>query len=615
MIGGVMGSHQFPMFRTSKPFLRWWWFSGSLAYSDIDEQLDWVQKKGFGGVEIAWVFPLSPAKADEGPQFLDDVWLSYVLYAQQACKDRNLGCDVTFGTLWPFGGTFLPVEYSSRTFQGVSRQRLERSWESRYCKTPGRILNHLDTPSFSFYSDYLLSHGFKALAEASPMSFFSDSWEVETDGLSYDGLFVDFSKKFGYNLVPYVENLDLNQEVRFDYRQCIADRILEHFFKPYVAMCKEHGSLARMQCHGAPTDILAAYALVDIPESETMLFDPDFALIAASAAAIWDKPLVSSETFSCLYGWVPNTELPPGIGAEKIEDLKCVVDAQFAWGVNRVVWHGMPYSTKEKPNRFYATVHLGPDGLLDQSLLLFNSYLETIGRYLEKGKTYSKMAVYLPLEDQWMLDVLPQDLIKPSSHYYWELQEMHMSDALLAYRPLWFSGKWLEDLCFDGTSLICGNQTFEVFYSDAEWMSFEHLEKLENLLRKGAPIHFDRFPKEPGLIKHPGYNLLLESIKLYRKDCLGDVQPILESEVVLDFWCRSEGDKFYLFISNPAMRKLRYPLPSKYGSTCKDTAVTVMFNSLKHSYRLPLSFVKCESVLYVIDDAKEKAELLAINWQ
>jgi hypothetical protein len=225
------------------------------------------------------------------------------------------------------------------------------------------------------------------------------------------------------------------------------------------------------------------------------------------------------------------------------------------------------------------------------------------------------MAVYLPLEDQWMLDVLPQELIKPSSHYYWELQEMHMSDALLPYRPLWFSGKWLEDLCYDGTSLVCGNQTFEVFYIDAEWMCFEHLEKLETLLRKGAPIQFDRFPKEPGLLKHPCYNLLLESIKHYEKNCLGGVQPILEAEVPLDFWCRRDGDLFYLFISNPAMRKLRYPLPMEYGSTCKDFAVTGTFNSPKHTYRLPLSFDQCESIFYVIDDANEKAMRLDSKWK
>ena len=104
--------------------------------------------------------------------------------------------------------------------------------------------------------------------------------------------------------------------------------------------------------------------------------------------------------------------------------------------MNRVVWHGKPYSTEDQSNRFHATVHVGPDGKLDESLLSFNHYLGEISRHLGIGKTYSRMAVYLPLEDQWMRDMLPEDLQKPSSRFYWEQQELHVSDELLPWRPL-----------------------------------------------------------------------------------------------------------------------------------------------------------------------------------
>ena len=39
------------MYTTSKPFARWWWFSGMIAHDQIDEQLTWFAKNGFGGVE------------------------------------------------------------------------------------------------------------------------------------------------------------------------------------------------------------------------------------------------------------------------------------------------------------------------------------------------------------------------------------------------------------------------------------------------------------------------------------------------------------------------------------------------------------------------------------
>lgn len=67
---------------------------------------------------------------------------------------------------------------------------------------------------------------------------------------------------------------------------------------------KLYVSYVTLQCHGTPTDILDAYSMVDIPETETLLFDPDFALIAASAAAIWKKPVVSSETITCIHGLI-----------------------------------------------------------------------------------------------------------------------------------------------------------------------------------------------------------------------------------------------------------------------------------------------------------------------
>jgi len=605
-----MNLEQYQMVRSSKPFLRWWWFSGPLDVKEIDEQLDWVVEKGFGGVEIAWVYPLAHTPAEDGPHFLDEQWQFYTQYAVEKCKELHLGCDLTFGTLWPFGGSYIPLRYSSKVFNGYSTQRLNESWESRYCEKPGLILNHLDEQALSFYSEYLLDHGFKELSTKMQISFFCDSWEVETENLSYSELIKDFSEQFGYELDPFIARLDDNVDVRFDYRLCLSDRILSQFYKPYVKMCRASEVISRVQCHGAPTDILAAYALVDIPETETMLFEPDFALIAASAAAIWNKPVVSSESFTCIYGWISKPGVPPGIGEERIEDLLCVADAQFAWGVNRVVWHGKPYSTMLRPQRFYATVHLGPDGRLEKSLLPFNQYLSDTSQYLSRGETYSKMAVYFPIEDQWMRDELPQELVKPSSHYYWEFQETHIADDLLPWRPLWFSGQWLNDLQFDGNLLYCGNQVFEVFYCDAQWMTIGNLKILSELARQGAPIVFKQLPKECGFIKHAEYAVLLEEIKDCPRKNLDEFTPILTSEIPLDFWCRKDGDTYYLFISHPKLRKLSYPLPIDYHKQVKPMVVTAKFYSPVKTYHLKLAFPKTGSILCTIRDDKGMVEFI-----
>jgi len=597
-----MKTNGHPMLKNAQPFLRWWWFSAPIAEADIDEQLDWIAEKGFGGVEIAWIYPLPGAEAGDGPRFLDAEWQACVRYAIERCASLGLGCDLTFGTLWPFGGNFVPPEYSGKTFGGESAQRLTRSWESRYHTESGRILDHLDGKAFSFYADRLLDGGFRDFAKKQNLSFFCDSWEVETEGLFHPELAADFSGRFGYDLPADYAAVQENEGIRFDYRLCLSDRIIEHFYLPFARMCRDAGALSRVQCHGSPTDILAAYALVDIPETETLLFDPDFALIAASAAAIWDKPVVSSESFTCIYGWVPKPGTPPDIGNEQAGDLRCVADAQFAWGVNRVVWHGKPYSTGAKPNRFYATVHLGPDGKLDESLAAFNGYLSDISGCMEKGRTCSKMAVYFPLEDQWMRDLLPAELEKPSSRYWWEMQELHMADELLPWRPLWFSGKWLSDLRFDGKFLRCGSQSFEVFLCDAKWMQLEHLEKLCTLAKQGAPVLFRQLPQESGFIKHERYAALLDEIRNLPQPRLDAIVPVLSSDVPLDFWCRQEENRFYFFISHPRMRKLRYPLPMGYHERVLPVKVPAVFHSPERDYPLDLDFPQGQSLMYIIDD-------------
>jgi len=576
----VIKSH--PMFTTSKPFARWWWFSGMIAHGQIDEQLDWFSKNGFGGVEIAWVYPYENKKKEEGPKFLDEEFQALIRYTQNGCNERALGCDLTFGTLWPFSGTFIPKEFSSKAFDGYSTQTVDRSWEARYAKESAKVLDHLSKEAFAWYAEHLLSHGFGDAAKNFPVSFFCDSWEVEPEGLSYDGLFVDFEKKFGYSLKDNIQQLATNADMMFDYRRCISDRVLSDFYKPFASMCRKAGALSRVQCHGAPTDILAAYALVDIPESETLLFDPDFALLAASAAAFHDRPLVSSETFTCIYGWVPTPQTPPGLAEELVEDLRCVADAQFAWGVNRVVWHGKPFSTEEDPKRFYASVHLGDDGKLKKDLKSFNGYLEKVSDYMSRGETYSRLAVYFPLEDQWMRDRLPEELRKPSSNFYWELQEVHMDDDLLKYRPLWFSQEWLKELEYEKPNFRYRNRCFEGFLVDSEWMTLDSVKELARLRKQGAPVIFKRWPKEPGMTKHEEFQNLINEMQQQEQVELTSIRPILESDQILDFWCRKDGDDYYLFVAHPKMRKLRYPLEYGYSEKVGEVTIEARFNGSEH---------------------------------
>ncbi|MFA6784053.1 MAG: hypothetical protein WCR13_04100 [Sphaerochaeta sp.] len=222
----------------------------------------------------------------------------------------------------------------------------------------------------------------------------------------------------------------------------------------------------------------------------------------------------------------------------------------------------------------------------------------------KEGKTYSSLAVYFPLEDQWMRDELPEEMKKPSSNFYWELQEVHMQETLSAYRPLWFSGKWLEELKYDKNILIYRTQRFEALLCDSEWMVLSSLVQLARLKEQGAPIIFKQWPKEPGKIKHSEYARLLARLQSYESTEISVVHPILQSPQTLDYWCRKVGDDYYLFIAHPQMRNLSYPLEYGYSKKIKEKNLEAHFHTETHDYRLFLDFPAQGSLLIKVSDAE-----------
>ena len=183
----------------------------------------------------------------------------------------------------------------------------------------------------------------------------------------------------------------------------IDDYVTEGFYKPYVEKCKELGAWSRVQCLASPTDVMNTYALVDIPETEAMLNNPSFSRIVSSSACLAQKPMVSSESFTCMYGF-PSTYLRE----EQTADLKMVADALFANGVNQHFYHGTPYNPMGSDTiEFFATTYFGPGGSLESELPAFNGYMETVSGYMQRGKTYSCLLYTSPSPRDGLLSRMP----------------------------------------------------------------------------------------------------------------------------------------------------------------------------------------------------------------
>lgn len=310
-----------------------------------------------------------------------------------------------------------------------------------------------------------------------------------------------FHKQFGYDIKPYMEEIysPQNSEARYDYMKMVSHYIINNFYILFTQTCHELSGFSRVQCAGSPTDLLTAYAQVDVPETEAMLYEPNFAKIPASAAVLASKPIVSSETFTCLYGWPDAYHFK-----EKTADLKLVVDALFANGVNQIVWHGMPFQPRGKNDiYFYATVHVGITGALSSELPAFNRYMTRAAQFMRKGKTYSDAAVYLPLEDAWVAGEYPKELQMKWSWGAYELRYVHTPKELQGYQPLWINHYYLERGKLKDHRLHCGDALFSALYIDVDYLDSEALDTILDLARKGFPICLKKQPIALQPLKKP----------------------------------------------------------------------------------------------------------------
>ena len=298
-------------------------------------------------------------------------------------------------------------------------------------------------------------------------------------------------------------------------------------------------------------------------------------------------------------------------------DLKLLADALFANGVNHVFWHGMPYQALaqaraqagEKRNRFYASVHVGPDGALAAHLPAFNAYMEKVSAAMKLGRPYSDVAVYLPLEDQWMKGELPKEQQKPSAKYHWEMHYLRPPAELAGRQPLWVSTPFLKEARFEDGRLSVGETDFSLLYVDCEWLDSDGMAEVLRWARAGLPVCFRRLPKRPGRSDQ-----LSGASSQYQKDlrqlsAKGNVSdnlhtllqepPLVSGRDAPDFWCRAVDDELLFFFGHPASRGLTYPMEYGQAAKSESTRREVKFNlgGGVQPFWLPLEFEPFQSLL------------------
>lgn len=592
------------MEQINKPFARYWWFASEIKKEDIRYNLNWLKDNGFGGVELAWVYPLNAMDTSLNQQYtpryewLSPEWQEAVNYAMLYADSLGLACDLTMGTLWPFGDSQVQYEDASQLYGTEERQRITRSWE--YPDT-GYVVDHLDPSKYMKYFRRMLD-SFPHPETSMPRSYFIDSWEVETKGLWYDGLKDDFISKYDYDISPLMDSIyhPGYEDQLYDYMKLISKKVI-FFYENFDSILNEYNINSRGQCSGAPCDIISAYARMDIPEGEAMLYEPEYNSIPASAATLSGKNIVSAETFTCLYGWPRHY-----IREEQTADLKMVADALFANGVNHIVWHGKAHNPSGRDSvNFYASVHLGDSGNLAAELPGFNNYLAEVSEAMKKGKPYTDVAVYIPTEDAWTKGIMPKDkqFIWAWGHY--EMRYVYFPEILKGHQPTWINKEFLEKAVYKDDKLKVGDASFNYLYLDVSYLDYESLLTISKLAKQGLPMTLKGEPSEPGTLKHTDWNQKIRDLKTLPNVYSAFrpfMVPLVEGSDIPPYKARETDEGLYIFFANPKSENIKFPLSYGQSFTGEVTEMTVRINYANRKYDIELRFEPYSSLLFRLQD-------------
>ncbi|MEQ8910271.1 MAG: glycosyl hydrolase [Vicingaceae bacterium] len=601
-------------YSSAKPGVRWWWFATEIKKEDIKHQLDWAKRKNFGAVEIAWVYPLHRYQRmyarkynrfygidTSAQKWLSEEWTESVAYAKEYADSIELVCDFTFGSAWPAAGHNIDYAHTTKIYGDTTfRQTLTFSWA---WPDTFLVIDHLDKEAFQQFAKPI-AQALKPALKGSKSALFTDSWEIKLNSQNKvwtDGFEEYFFKRFKYDIIPYMEKgLDSFPDVRYDYMMMLDTLVRSGFYEPFVEQCKDLGAFSRVQCLASPTDVMTTYSMVDIPETESMLNNPNYSRIVSSSACLSSKYMVSSESFTCMYGF-PATFLRK----EQTADLKMVADAMFAKGVNQHFYHGMPYNPKGVDSiDFFATTYFGPGSSLENDLADFNQYVEKVSALMQEGETYSNVAVYIPFEDGIMAGAYPPERQRVWVWGQYEMRYIQPPKELEGFHPLWINRHFLEQAEFLNGKLRVGDAAFKLLYIDVDYMDYRALKRIAELAELGLPIVLKSSSlKEPAKTKTDAYPKLLKELESYANVVrqlseVSQIKPLVTGDNLPAYWCRIKPDGTHLiFLAQPKAKNLQYPIYSGQSFMDKSEERELSFHINGNTTKKTVLFKPYQSVV------------------
>ena len=537
---------------SSAPMMRWWWFGPAVDRGEIDRELTVMAGAGLGGVEVAYVYPLST----DSDTFLSPEFLADLRYAADAAHELGLRFDLTLGSGWSFGGPHITVEHAARKLHwerreispGSARIPVNASWPgdelvaaylgSGSLQEPPEELSQLpvvdgsieipdgtgtrqvllayaqltgqnvkraafgaEGPVLDHYSEAAaqqhLRHVGDRLLDAVPAhllgSVFCDSLEVYESDWTPD-LVGEFQARRGYDPLPELYRLVVDgpdaARFRADYHRTLADLYEDNFVAVFQRWAAERGVPFRIQSYGTPPAMVSSYRHADLFEGEGWGWtDLTQTRWASSAAHLYGRDVVSSE----IWTWVHS----PSFRATPL-DLKGEAHQHLLAGINQFIGHGWPYTAPDTPGLgwlFYASGALDDRNPWWPSMAPLARYLTRLCWLMRQGVPVSDVLVYG--SDQ---DVLARmgNAVGGSLDPWREARQVVGDDVIRVIRQ----GGWDFDLIDDAAfSLLPADPSRPVIISGATALSTVARDWFQKFVAAGgAVITVDSAVDLPGAV-------------------------------------------------------------------------------------------------------------------
>ncbi|MCF6286569.1 MAG: hypothetical protein L3K26_15440, partial [Candidatus Hydrogenedentes bacterium] len=326
------GPLDFPeLTREAKPWTWWWWMGNAVDETNLTRILEEFSEAGLGGVQITPIYGVK-GQEDREIEYLSPRWLAMLAHTTNEAARLGLGVDMSTGTGWPFGGPTVTLEdadakvsiarvdikqagdslglpegaillslmaykadgavvdLTDRVTGGVLTGTLaagEATYYVVYYRFSGRRVKRA-APGGAGFSinpfskaavENYLDHFAQAMADFSGKQLrgqYHDSFEYGGDWAPE--LWAAFEAQHGYDLRHHLPEMmgegdpDTVARIKSDYRETLADLLLNGFARQWVDWSHQQGALTRYQAHGSTGNLIDLYATADTPETE--IFGP-----------------------------------------------------------------------------------------------------------------------------------------------------------------------------------------------------------------------------------------------------------------------------------------------------------------------------------------------------